>query len=91
METKFVICTDSLCEGMTVLVLDETNHPAYFATEAEAQREIAEEMMTRLQEFLDGEREFEDATQLSEFIEEVQVLPDGRAITLAGNAIFNLS
>ncbi|MEO0017769.1 MAG: hypothetical protein RLZZ522_1052 [Verrucomicrobiota bacterium] len=39
-----------------------------FATEREAQREIVENMITRLQEFLDGERDFDDAVTLEEYV-----------------------
>ena len=53
-----------------------------FATEREAQREIADGMMTRLQEFLDGERDFEDAITVEEYVVEVEVSPDG-AILMA--------
>ncbi|MBN8461142.1 MAG: hypothetical protein J0M04_25235 [Verrucomicrobia bacterium] len=37
-----------------------------FATEREAQGEIVENMMVRLREFLDGERDFGDAVTLEE-------------------------
>lgn len=48
-----------------------------FATEREAQLEIADFMMTRLQEFMDGERDFEDATTTEEHVVAVTVHPDG--------------
>ncbi len=48
-----------------------------FATEREAQLEIADFMMTRLREFLDGERDFEDATTTEEYVAAVAVHPDG--------------
>lgn len=56
-----------------------------FATELEAQREVADFMMTRLQEFIDGERDFEDATTVDEYIVEVDVCPDGTIIDADGN------
>lgn len=56
-----------------------------FPTELEAQREIADEMMTRLQQFLDGEREFEDAVIVQEYVVEVDVFPDGRIVDADGN------
>jgi hypothetical protein len=55
-----------------------------FATELEAQREVADFMMTRLQEFIDGERDFEDATTVDEYIVAVDVCPDGTIIDAAG-------
>ena len=51
-----------------------------FATEREAQLEIADFMMTRLQEFMDGERDFEDALETEEYIVAVMVQPDGSII-----------
>lgn len=56
-----------------------------FATEREAQREIADFMMTRLQQFIDGERDFEDAMTLEEYIVEVDVCPDGTIVDADGN------
>ena len=57
-----------------------------FLTELEAQREIADFMMTRLQEFLDGERDFDEAISVDEYIVEVDVLPDGEIIDANGNS-----
>ena len=56
-----------------------------FPTEREAQHEIADFMMTRLQQFLDGERDFDDAITVDEYVVEVDVLPDGRIVDEAGN------
>ncbi len=53
--------------------------------EREAQLEIVDFMMTRLQEFIDGVRDFEDAVTLEEYVEEVDVLTDGTIIDSAGN------
>jgi hypothetical protein len=48
-----------------------------FETELEAQKEIADHIMTRLRQFLDGEREFEDAITTEEFVVPVTVYPGG--------------
>ena len=59
---------------------DAANAPeriCVFSTEREAQLEIVDFMMTRLQQFVDGERDFEDAVTLEEYVVEVEVLPDG--------------
>ena len=48
-----------------------------FETELEAQKEIVDNQMTRLQQFLDGEREYEDAIEVDEYIVPVTVHPDG--------------
>ena len=56
-----------------------------FATEIEAQREIVDFAMIRLQQFLDGERDFNDAITVEEYVLEVEVLPDGSVIDANGN------
>ncbi len=64
---------------------DETNYPVVFPTELEAQREIADNQLTRLHEFLDGEREFADAISTDEFVLAVNVWSDGRISTEDGS------
>lgn len=60
----------------------EEDHPVVFATEREAQSEIADNQLTRIQQFLDGERDFEDAITTDEFVLPVTVWPD-RSISTA--------
>jgi len=62
-----------------------TGNVCVFETELEAQREIVDFMMTRLQEFLDGERDFDDAITVEEYVVEVDVLPDGMILDEDGN------
>jgi hypothetical protein len=66
---------------------DETDYPVVFSTELEAQREIADNQLTRLNEFLDGAREFEDAISTDEFVLHVDVWPDGR-VSLEDGSFF---
>lgn len=66
---------------------DETDYPVAFSTELEAQREIADNQLTRIQEFLDGERDYEDAIATDEFVLPVEVWPDGR-ISIEDGRIF---
>lgn len=63
---------------------DERNLPVVYATELEAQREIADTLMERLQQFLDGEREFEDSISADDLILPVDVWPDGSISTEEG-------
>lgn len=63
---------------------DGANDPVTFASELEAQREIADTQLTRIQEFLDGEREFDDAITTDEFVVPVAIWPDGRISTKDG-------
>ncbi len=58
--------------------------PVVFPSELDAQREIADNQFIRIQQFLDGERDFEDAISTDEFVLPVDVLPDGRISTENG-------
>ncbi len=51
-----------------------------FLTEREAQMEMADRMMTKLEEFIDGERDFEDAVALDEHVLEVVRRDDGKIL-----------
>jgi hypothetical protein len=73
----YIICVDSLCDGVIPLLTDGANAPIVFYSEHEAQREIADAAITRLQEFLAGERDFDDSTLITEFVQRVAVLPNG--------------
>ena len=56
----------------------EDDYPVVFTTELEAQREIANHQLIRIQQFLDGERDFDDAIITDEFVLPVDVWSDGR-------------
>ncbi len=72
----FCIYINTFCQGPVPLVCDENGYEV-FETELEAQKEIVDYQMTRLQQFLDGEREYEDAIEVEEYIVPVSVHPDG--------------
>ena len=63
---------------------DERGWPVTYATEEDAQREIAELLIGPLDDFLDGNREFEDAITTGDFILPVDVWPDGSISTESG-------
>jgi hypothetical protein len=69
-------------------VSDEDGY-VVFATECEAQLEIADCRMTRLREFIDGHRDFEDATTTEEYILPVTVHPDN-TFTTEDSVVFSL-
>ena len=73
----YAIFMPTLFQG-TVPACYESDHSVVFATELEAQREIADNQLTRIQQFLDGERDFDDAISTDEFILPVKVWTDGR-------------
>lgn len=72
----FCIYINTFCQGPVPVVSDEDGY-VVFETELEAQKEIVDNQMTRLRQFLDGEREFEDAMTIEEYVVPVTVHPDG--------------
>lgn len=75
----FCIYINTFCQGPVPLVRDENGY-LVFETELEAQKEIVDYQMTRLQQFLDGEREYEDAIETEEYIVAVTVQSDGKIV-----------
>ena len=73
----FCIFIDSVCEGRVPLVKDAQGKPFLFSTQEEAERDIIDSMMIRLQQCLDGERDFDDAIVVEEYVARVWVLEDG--------------
>ena len=84
-EPAFCIYITTTCEGPVPSVRDGNGKSCVFKTEREAQREIADNAMTRLKEFIDGEREFEDAMTVEEYVVSVDVNPDGSIVDADGN------
>jgi len=72
----FCIYINTFCQGPMPLVSDENGY-VVFETELEAQKEIVDNQMTRLRQFLDGERDYEDAITVEEYVVGVRVRPDG--------------
>jgi len=66
--------------GSVPSVWDERKMPCVFDTRIEAEREIADNIITRLQEFIDGERDFEGAMTVDEYIVAVTIQPDGSIV-----------
>jgi hypothetical protein len=71
----FCIFINTFREGPVPVVSDENGY-IVFATEVEAQREIVDNQMQRLQQFLQGERDFDDAIEVEEYIVPVTVNSD---------------
>ncbi len=80
----FCIYIDTFCQGPVPVVSDD-NRYVVFETELEAQKEIVDNQMMRLRQFLDGEREFEDAMTVEEYVVPVTVHPDGVIVDETGN------
>lgn len=66
---------------------DETGYPVVYVTELEAQREIAKHHLTLIEQFLAGERDYDDAMTAEDFILPVDVWPDG-SISIEDGRIF---
>ncbi len=76
----FCIYIDTLCQGPPPAVRDQDGLPCVFETENKAHREIVDSLLIRLQQFMNGERDFDDAVVIDEFLVPVRVLPDGSII-----------
>ncbi|MCF7761539.1 MAG: hypothetical protein K9M98_13655 [Cephaloticoccus sp.] len=88
-QSGYSIFRDYLFQG-SVPACYANNFPFVFATELEAQHDIADTQLTRIQEFLDGERDFEDAITTDEFILPVEVWSDGCISTEDGSVFGKL-
>jgi hypothetical protein len=82
--SAFAIFEDTLCQGMMPTWRDEHGVIVTYATEREAQIEIAEMLLEQLRQFLAGERNFGDASTTGDFILPVEVWPDGTIETEDG-------
>ena len=85
LRTGFCIYIDTLCQGPVPVVSDGEGKYIVFETELEAQREIVDDAMIRLQQFLGGERDFNNAITVEEYVVPVTVHPDGAITDETGN------
>ena len=72
----FCIYINTYCQGPVPVVSDENGY-VIFETESAAQREIVDALQIKLQQFLDGEREYEDAITVEEYVVPVTVQANG--------------
>ena len=83
-ESFYIIVGDSFLDGLQpTLMVSEGGSPfenLLFSTEREAQIEIADRMITKLEEFINGDRDFEDALALDEYVMEVVRCGDGKIL-----------
>ena len=83
----FCIFLDTFFGGAEPSVREgDDDHVAVFATRREAELEIVDFLQTRLQEFIDGERDFEDAITVEEYVVPVTVHLDGTITDEDGNS-----
>lgn len=81
----YCLLIQTVIEGVVPYERDSRGLPVFYEDLAEIQRVLAEAIVDRLDEFLVGEREFEDAITVEEFIAEVALYPDGTIIDGGGN------
>ena len=84
-EDGFCIFIRTLCQGVVPSSFDEGDRPIVYPTKLEAQREIAEYTIERIQQFVRGERDFEDAITVEEFVAPVTRYADGAIVDENGN------
>lgn len=82
--SAFAIFHETICEGTAPAWWNERGVPVTYATEREAQCEIAETMMEYLRQFLAGEREFDGVSFCEDYVLPVEVWPDGTIQTEDG-------
>jgi len=85
-QAAYCIFLDTVCEGRIPAWHDETGVPIVYPTVEAAQREIADDVMEKLRQFLAGERDFDDAMTVEDYILPVDVLPDGSILDKDGNS-----
>ena len=84
-KSGYCIYIHTFFQGPVPTVSDGEGKRLVFETEVAAQREIVDHAITRLQQFLDGERDFDDAITVEEYVVAVSVHPDGTTTDAAGN------
>ena len=73
----YCIYINTLGQGPAPSVTDGEEKFIVFDTELAAQKEIADNAMTRLRQFLESERDFDDAMTVEEYVVPVTVHTDG--------------
>jgi hypothetical protein len=82
----FVIFINTFCQGPTPSVSDENGY-CVFETELEAQKDIIDGHLIRIDQFLEGERDYDDAITIDEYVVPVFVHADGTLTDGNGNPV----
>ena len=85
----FCIYIDTICQGPIPIERNEDGKPIVYPTREEAEREIASDCIERLFQYLEGERDFEDAMTVEEYIVPVTAYADGSITDETGNVFPN--
>jgi hypothetical protein len=81
----FCIYINTFFQGPVPVVTDGDDKYVVFETELAAQHEIVDTAMLRMEQFLDGECEYEDAITVEEYVAPVFVHSDGTITDESGN------
>jgi hypothetical protein len=73
----YAIYINTFFRGPVAIERDENEKPVAYPTERAAQCEVVDLAIIRLQQFLAGQRDYEDATHIEEYIVPVDLDPDG--------------
>ena len=84
-QIAYCIYISTVVDGPVPSVRNGEGYQFVFPTRDVAEREIAENALDRLQEYLDGERDFDDAITVEEYVVDVMVYPDGSVSDEDGN------
>lgn len=76
----FCIYINTFCEGCVPVERNEAGYPIVYSTIEEAQNIIDEDTIERWHQFFAGERDFDDAMTVEEFIMAVNMRPDGSIV-----------
>ncbi len=79
----YCVLTDTISGWELVWrIQEETNEmPQVFSTEKEARKEIAEDVISDLQEYIAGDRDWEEVHQVNEYmVAEITIDADGKLI-----------
>lgn len=85
--SAYAIFINTVCEGSIPAWHNEKGFPVTYATEREAKLEIVDDLQERLRQFIAGERDFEEAIAIEDFILSVDAWPDG-SISLQNGSVF---
>lgn len=85
----FCIYIDTICQGPIPIERNEDGKPVVYPTREEAEREIASDCIERLSQYLTGERGFEDAITIEEYIVPVTAYSDGSITDESGDVFPN--
>ncbi|MEP6671233.1 MAG: hypothetical protein ABJF10_18875 [Chthoniobacter sp.] len=85
----FCIYIDTICQGPIPIERDERGYPVIYSRREDAEREIADDCIERLRQFLEGERDFEDAITVEEYVVQVTVFAGGAILDKDGNVFPN--